>query len=382
MRRRRLVRALAGLALAILAACGAAFAQDGAQGRAPAKPEAKYRIGVLCPLEGRFATLGESFLRGASIALKEARAKSGPAVELVVGDTRGAPLECRAVAQRLVDDERVDALLGEVLSSSTIAAAQVAQLSKTVLLSPVATEEGIADIGEWVFQTGFGSEVEIAALARMACVRLRLARIAFFSSDDIGSRRVALLFGNEVERLGGELVTAEFYPEGTTDFAASIERIRAAAPEALFIASDTEDLILILPQLSFHELGVQLLGTSEWSSRRLIRMAGRDLEGALFPADVDARDGERMFTAAAAAVREPAGEINPVVVGGYRGTKVLIEALARVGSGGEPLRLELMKLLEQRRNPYLDLLAGEGILFYTVRNERAVEYGALKKEGR
>ena len=76
---------------------------------------------------------------------------------------------------------------------------------------------------------------------------------------------------------------AEFYPEGSTDFAESIGRVRAADPEALFIASGTEDLILILPQLSFHEFGSQLLGTSAWNSRRLIRMAGRDLEGALFP---------------------------------------------------------------------------------------------------
>ena len=69
-----------------------------------------------------------------------------------------------------------------------------------------------------------------------------------------------------------------------------------------------------------------------------------------------------------------------MVVGGYRGTKLLIEALAKCKSGGTPLREEMSRLLEKRRHPFLDLIAGEGILFYTVRNERAVEYGVLKAD--
>ncbi|MFA4947657.1 MAG: penicillin-binding protein activator [Candidatus Krumholzibacteriia bacterium] len=381
MKRTAKCRVMLAAALLFAAAARPASSQERAADQAKtAEAAQRLRIGVLCPLEGRFGTLGESFLRGASVALKEARLKGITNVDLIVGDTRGNPLECRSVAERLIEEERVDALLGEVLSSSTIAAAQVAEVSKTVLLSPVATEEGIGVVGGWVFQTTTSSEVEITALARMACSRLGLRRVAFLSSDDLASRRVARLFGDEVERLGSELVIVEFYPEGSTDFAESIGRVRAADPEALFIASGTEDLILILPQLSFHEFGSQLLGTSAWNSRRLIRMVGRDLEGALFPADIDQLGGERLFASACALVNEPAGEINQVVIGGYRGTRLLLEALAKSKSGGATLREEMSRLLEKRRHPFLDLVAGEGILFYTVRNERAVEYGVLKTD--
>jgi branched-chain amino acid transport system substrate-binding protein len=336
-----------------------------------------FRIGVLCPLAGRFAPLGESFVRGASVALKEARARGTRNVELDVGDTRGSPLVCRSTARRLIDEEGVDALLGEVLSSSTIAAAQVAQLSRTVLLSPVATEEGIGDIGDWVFQTAIGSELEITAIARMAGERLGLRRIAFMSSDDPRSRRMELLLQGEVEQHGGELCIAEFYAEGSTDFSENIERIRSAAPEALFIGSDTEDLILILPQLSFHELGVQLFGTSAWNSKRLIRMVAKDLEGAVFPADIDAQASERLFMIACAAVGGPVGEVNQVVIGGYNGARILIDALAKSKSGGEQLRDELARSLEKRRYSFLDLLAGGAIPFYTVRGERLTEFGTL-----
>jgi branched-chain amino acid transport system substrate-binding protein len=360
--------------------CVASRAQGSAGKEQPGvkEPSARYRIGVLCPLEGRFAPLGESFLRGAAVALKEARLKGVKNVEFVVGDTRGNPLECRAVTERLINEEHVDALLGEVLSSSTIASAQVAELARTVFLSPVATEEGIDDIGSWVFQMAVGSEVEIAALARIACERLKMQRIAFLSSDDLRSRRNALLFEDEVERLGGELCVAEFYPEGNTDFAESIDRIRSAEPEALFIASETEDLVLILPQLSFHDFGVQLLGTSAWNSKRLIRMVGKDLEGALFPADVDYRSGEQLYLSACALAKEPAGEVNQVLLGGYRGARLLLEALTRSKSGGEPLKDEMSRLLEKKRHPFLDLIAGDGILFYTVKNEQPVGFDTLR----
>ena len=356
-------------------AAGAGF---GAEHPARSSGKAGFRIGVLCPLEGRYATLGEAFLRGSSIALKEARSKGITNVELVVGDTRGAPLTCRAVAERLIAEEHVGALLGEVLSSSTIAAAQVAELSRVVLLSPVATEEGIDEIGSWVFQTAFGAEVETAALARMACGRLGLRRIAYLSSEDPASRREAARFSDEVERLGGRLVAAEFYPAGNTDFAEIVGRLASAAPEALFIGSEIEDLILILPQLSFHEFGVQLLGTSAWDSRRLIRMAGKDLEGAIFPADIGARKAEQQFIAACALVKETPGESSQVMVGAYQGTRMLVEASAKVKSGGEPLREEMSRMLEKRRHPYLDLVAGEGIPFYTVRGEKLIEFEVLR----
>ncbi len=364
---------VAALAVAMFAASGA-----GAERAAKPKHAAAFRIGVLCPIEGRYATLGESFLRGSSIALKEARMRGIGNVELVVGDTRGAPLTCRAVAERLVSEERVDALLGEILSSATIAAAQVAELSRTVLLSPVATEEGIDDIGSWVFQTGVGAEVEVAALARMACGRLGLRRIAYLAAEEPASRRGAALFADEVERLGGRLVAAVFYPPGSTDFAEFMSRIDAAAPEALFIGSEIEDLILILPQLSYHEFGVQLLGTSAWDSRRLIRMAGKDLEGAIFPADIGARKAERQFLAACELVNEAPGEPNQVVIGAYHGTKLLLEAAAKAKSGGEPLREEMSRMFEKRRHPYLDLASGDGIPFYAVRGEKLVEFEVLR----
>ncbi len=342
------------------------------------KDSVAYRIGLLCPLSGRFSPLGEAFVKGASLALKEARRRGMEGIEIVVGDTQANPLVARSVAERLIERERVVAIVGAILSSPTIAAAQVADFKTTVLLSPVASEQEIGSIGDWVFQISSESDAEIIAVARIACRELDHRRIAFLSGNDFQSRRVERLFRKEVERSGSSICISEFYDEGNTDFHKSIERIRRADPQALFIASDAEDLILILPQISFYEFGVQLLGTSSWNSNRLLLMAGRDMEGAIFPATVGQEHERERFVAAASAESEPIGKINDFVLGGYRGVRVLIESLSRSGGGGDKLRQDLKAALDNRLHPFLELTADKGIVFNRVRKERLEEFITLK----
>lgn len=339
--------------------------------------EVRYSVGVLCPLGGRYAPLGNEFLKGVSVAMKEAREGGMRGAEIVVGDTRGDPLVTRSVTERLIVREGAVALVGCVLSSSTIVAAQVAEHSGTVLLSPVATEEGIAEIGEHIFQTGSDVEVEIAALARLACGELHLRRIAYLAVDDLRSRRLGELFGREVALAGGEVCTYAYYPEGSTDFHEMIRILREAAPEALFIASDVEDLILVLPQLSFYEFGAQLLGLSTWHSSRLLRMAGRDMEGAVFPGHAGEQRDEEEFIAAAVLIDEPIEDTNPFILGGYKGVKTLLAAIEESGGDGGDLKGALMRTLNQRRHPFVELVSGPGVPFYTVRDGRLEPYTAL-----
>ncbi len=336
------------------------------------------KIGLLCPMKGRFEPLGKAFIRGASLALKEGRLRGIDNVDVIVGNTQASPLVARDTAKRLIENEKAAALLGGVLSSSTIAVAQVAQYSGTVLLSPVASKQGIDEIGDWIFQERANSDIEIIAVARIAIWEFGLVKIAFLAVNDPGYRRTERLFRDEVERLGGEVCAAVFYDEGSTDFHGAIERIRNSHPEALLIASDVDDLVLVLPQLTYYEFGVQLLGSSAWNSKRLHRMAGRDMEGSIFPAVLAEKQIEELYLVAAANTGEPAGEVNPFVLGGYRGMRMMLQALARAGGGGERLRDELRRLMENSLQPYLEFVTGRGIPFFTVRNGRVVPYTTLR----
>jgi branched-chain amino acid transport system substrate-binding protein len=344
--------------------------------------EASGSIGLICPLTGRFAPLGKEFLRGATVAIREAREYGVTGIELVVGDTRSNALDARSSTLVLIEDESVDAVVGGVLSSTTIAAAQVAQHAGKVLYSPVASEEGIAGIGEYIFQGSQDYETEIAAIARVACIDMGLDRIAFMAEDAPRWRSLADLFRREVEGLGGTLCSVDLYEQGSTDFKLNIERIRKAAPEALFIPSETEDLVLILPQLSFYEFGVQLLGTSSWNSRKLFRMAGRDMEGAVFPSEDVSDSSEERYLAAAALTGYEGRDVNRFVTGGYDGVRKTMEAMAASSASGSPLRDEMERMLSNRRHNFVELISTDGIRLNTVRGEKVEEYGTVSVKGR
>ncbi|MBN1163989.1 MAG: amino acid ABC transporter substrate-binding protein [Candidatus Krumholzibacteriota bacterium] len=341
------------------------------------KEAAVFRIGLICPLDGRFSPLGEAFLRGASLAMKEARLKGMVDLDLVVGDTRASSLQAHLVAERLIEIEKVSALVGGVLSSPTIAAAQVAEYHGVVLYSPVAALEGINKVGPHIFQAEADSEVEIIAIARLACGKMGLRNIAFLAADNMDAHDLENLFRGEVERAGGIICAADFYEPGSTDFKANIERIRESAPEALFIASDAEDLVLILPQLSFYEFGVQLLGTSVWNSKNLLRISGRDMNGAVFPHLDDFSGDEERFHSAAALAGEDAGEANRYIIGGYTGVSKVLNAMAESRISGRQLRDEMSHLLENRQHRFLGLVSGKGIPFSTVRDEKVEEFATL-----
>jgi branched-chain amino acid transport system substrate-binding protein len=339
-------------------------------------------IGLICPLTGRFAPLGKEFLRGATVAIREAREYGVTGVELVVGDSRSNALDAMEAALALIEDEAVDAIVGGVLSSTTIAAAQAAQHAATVLYSPVASEEGIAGIGDHIFQRSQDYETEVAAIARVVCLEMGLRRIAFMAEDSQRWHSLAELFRREVEGLGGTLCAEDFYEQGSTDFKLNIERIRKAAPEALFIPSNTEDLVLILPQLSFYEFGAQLLGTSSWNSRKLLRMTGRDMEGAVFPSEDVSDSGEERYLAAAALTGYEDRDVNRFVTGGYDGVRKTMEAMAASSDSGSPLRDEMARMLDNRRHNFVALMSGDGIRFNIVRKERVEEYVTVSAPGR
>jgi hypothetical protein len=305
------------------------------------------KIGILCPLSGRFAPVGEAFLEGASIAVRESMKRNSLAVELVVADSRGDPLTARSAAEKLIVEEDVVAVVGAILSSPTIAAAQVADHRETVLLSPVATEEGIREIGEWIFQISSGTDVEVISISRLACEELGMKRLAFLAADNTRTRSICRLFSREVEVRGGLVCATEFYREGSTDFRENLERIRRSSPEGLFIASNTDDLVLILPQFSYYEFGVQLFGTSAWHSERLLRMS-----------------------AAFGYIGESSEEFNTFILGGYKGTRTILTALAEGARDKAALRGAVSRVIENRPPEYLEFVSGPGITFFTVHDER------------
>jgi hypothetical protein len=139
-----------------------------------------------------------------------------------------------------------------------------------------------------------------------------------------------------------------------------------------------DDLVLILPQISYYEFGVQLFGTNAWHSNRLLRMSARDMEGALFPQLPEVERDEELLAAAFDYIGESSEEYNTFIVGGYKGTRMILSALAEGARDRAALRASVARALEKRAHEYIEFVSGPGIQFFTVRDEKFEAFASQK----
>ena len=268
-----------------LALVGVASPPLAAPRREPYGPVRADRIGVLCPLTGRYADLGGAVVEAARQGAAAAGAERGQEVELVVEDTAGDPVAGALAARRLCVDQGVIALFGDLLSDPTTAAAVVAGQFDAPLVSPTATNDRIWEIGPQVFQTNLTGLYEPRLLARLARTVLLKESFAVLYPDEPEGRRHAEAFAAAVTALGGRVVAQQPFAPEAVDFQAPIAAVRAARPKAVFVPATVAQMVLLGPQLAFERTGALVLGLSTWNSPRLAAEAGAALEGAIFPAD-------------------------------------------------------------------------------------------------
>ena len=243
-------------------------------------------IGVICPLTGRYAVLGNAFVDAALMAAAATERESGARFELRIEDSGGDPVPAALAARRLANEEGCLALLGTLTSAPTAAVALVADQWGVPLVSPTATSDRIWELGPGIFQTNLTGIYEARVLAELTVRVLLKRRFALLYPDSPEGASHADLFRGEVEAWGGEVVASEAFPERATDFREPILAVRKARPEVIFVPASVDQMALLGPQLDFHRTGALVLGLSNFKSERLVERTGAVIEGVMFPDDL------------------------------------------------------------------------------------------------
>lgn len=137
------------------------------------------RIGVFMSLTGSTANFGISSVNGIKMATDEANAQggiNGKQIELLVQDDRSDAAEAATIVTKFVTQDQVHAILGEVASSRSIAAAPIAQNAKIPMLSPSSTNPEVTRKGDYIFRTCFTDPVQGAAIGEFAAKTLNAKR--------------------------------------------------------------------------------------------------------------------------------------------------------------------------------------------------------------
>jgi ABC-type branched-subunit amino acid transport system substrate-binding protein len=188
-------------------------------------PDRTIRVGILTPLSGDFSYYGTALLNGVKLALS-LHAPPQRKIELEIKDTEGDFVKAALYCGELINEDSVACLIGPLRSESVASAAVVANNTRVPLITPTASKEGLASLGDFVFQLSPSPERKGRNLGEFAVRHQKLRDFIVLLPEGEGAGSEALAFKEVVEQLGGDLKVIQYYPPGTTDFSPHLQEIK------------------------------------------------------------------------------------------------------------------------------------------------------------
>ena len=334
------------LIVLILASCNGAGGSSTGSGDAAAE---EILIGEYGSLTGEDATFGTSTKNGIDIAVDEINAAAGllgKKVRVIVEDDQGKAEEANIVVTKLITKDKVVAVLGEVASSRSLAAAPVAQQYSVPMISPSSTNVEVTRKGDYVFRVCFLDPFQGFVMAKFATTTLKMTKVAILrdikSDYSVG---LANAFIENFKKMGGTIVGDESYSAGDTDFNAQLTSIKAKNPQAIFVPGYYTAVGLIARQAKKQGIAAPLLGGDGWDSPKLTEIGGAALDGSFFTNHYSVEDPSPEAQKFLTAYKARFNSVPDALAGlGYDSAMVLFEAIKRAGStDGKKIRDEIAR---------------------------------------
>ncbi|MBK9227310.1 MAG: ABC transporter substrate-binding protein [Ignavibacteria bacterium] len=307
-------------------------------------------IGEYASLTGSEATFGQSSHNGLVLAVEETNNSGGllgKKIKLVTEDNQGKPSETQTVVQKLINRDKVVAVIGEVASSRSKAGAPICQTSKIPMITPASTNPEVTTIGDYIFRVCFIDPFQATVMSKFALNSMKVKRVALLiDQKNAYSTGLADNFKKVFTEMGGEIVEEQKYSNGDKDFKAQLTAIKAKNPEAVFIPGYYTDVNLISIQAREIGLTVPLFGSDGWESEKLTEGKAKDaLEGSFFSTHVSSDDPSPQIQGYIKKYREKYGkEPDAMSFLAYDAGMILFDAIRKSGSTeGEKIKNQLAK---------------------------------------
>lgn len=310
----------------LMAFAGKAFAADDT-----------VRIGVFLPLTGQNAFGGQLELEGVQMAFKEVGTILGKKIELFVVDNKSDKVESANAVKRLIDKEKVHAIIGTYGSSLAMAGGEVSEKAGIPQVGTSCTNPLVTQGKKYIFRVCFIDPYQGAGAATYAIKSLGLKKAALLVdvANDY-SVGLANYFKKSFGKLGGEIVTTLNYQSGDQDFTAQLTKIISQKPDVLFIPSYFAEGAIIMKQAQ--ELGAtfKIMGGDAMDNPKITEIGGKAVEGFVhttFPYDPSMKDMNPMakkFTEDWKKIH-PGKDPNVNAALGYDAYMIILDAITRAG---------------------------------------------------
>jgi branched-chain amino acid transport system substrate-binding protein len=259
---------------------------------------------------------------------------NGKQIELLLQDDRSDATEAANIVTKFVSQDGVHAIIGEVGSSRTLAAAPIAQNAKVPMLTPSSTNPDVTKKGDYIFRSCFIDTVQGPAMSQFAAVRLNAKRAALLiDRRNDYSTGLEKTITDAYVKLGGQIVITQSYQAGDQDFNAQITSIKGANPEVIFVPGYYGDVGLIAKQARDKGLSVPLVGGDGWNSPSLYQIGGAALDGSYFTNHYSPDDPDPRVQRFVSAYQARYGTVpDALAATGYDAAHIMFDAIRRAGS--------------------------------------------------
>ncbi|HLD07904.1 MAG TPA: ABC transporter substrate-binding protein [Candidatus Peribacterales bacterium] len=319
---------LLSLGLLTLTAC-----QTGGSG-----DEGPLKVGFIGPLTGDAAPYGVDMLNGTKMAVEEintAGGVNGRMIELVVEDGRCTGADSASAAQKLVNVDKVIAIIGGGCSGETLAAAPIAEAASVVMISPLSSSPDVTMAGDFIFRDYPSDALKTKAMASLLREE-EFTKLAMISENT----DFAQAFRESLKQdLGVDMVVFdEVVDPGTKDFRTLITRLKDLEFDIFFPNGQSDAAIAaMMQQLREQGLLQQAISHDVADSITLGTLAPEAVEGMYIVNVPTAGEGgefqktfDQKFGGAQATIAFAAHS--------YDATKVLAKAIGTVGTAGTAIR--------------------------------------------
>ena len=323
-----------------------------------AAAQEKFKIGLILPMTGPFASTGKQIEAAARLYIAQnGDTVGGKKVELIVKDDTSAPDVTKRIAQELVVNDKVNVLAGFGLTPLALATAPIATQSKTPMVVMAAATSSITQASPYVVRTSFALPQAAVALADWV-PNNGIKKVVTLVSDYGPGIDAEKFFKERLTFNGGQVVETLRVPMRNPDFAPFLQKVRDLKPDAMFVFVPSGAGSALMKQFSergMDKAGIKLIGTGDITDDDILNSMGDVANGVVTSHHYSASHNSPLNKKFVAAFEKANAGMRPnfMAVGGYDGMRVIYEAARTTKGGSGDALLNAMKgqLFESPRGP-------------------------------
>lgn len=302
------------------------------------------RVGVYVDLTGQTSSFGQSTKNGIELAVEEinkAGGVNGKQIQLFIEDDQGRPEQAKTVVSKLINQDKVHAVLGEVASTNSLAAAPVAQEAKIPMITPSSTNPKVTEVGDYISRVCFIDPFQGSVMAKFAANTLKAKTAAILGDVNSDySKGLTQFFEEEFVKQGGKILAKEAYTQTDPDFKGQLTKIRNLNPDVIYVPGYYGQVGIIAKQARELGMNMPLLGGDGWDSPELWKLGGESLKNTFisnhYAADNPAPEIQNFVKAYQAKFNVVPDSLAALA---YDAAKVLADAIKRAG-GTDSVKLK------------------------------------------